>query len=55
MERINHQLSSTDVCEVFSPERVAAVCRRMGLVPGESMDIKSGYDFDKLEDRNKCW
>ena len=41
MERMNQHLGSTDECEIFSPERVAAVCKRMGLVPGESMDIKS--------------
>ena len=55
MERINCQLGSTEVSEIFSPERVATVCSRMGLVPGESMDIKSGYDFDTLADRKRCW
>ena len=55
MERLNAQLSSTDVCEIFSPLRVAGVCKEAGLTPGESMDIKSGYDFDKLADRTKCW
>ena len=55
MEHLNTQLSSTDVCEIFSPERVAAVCGRMGLTPGESMDIKSGYDFDTAVDRKRSW
>ena len=55
MERLSTQLSSTGVCEIFSPERVAAVCGRMGLTPGESMDIKSGYDFDTAVDRKRCW
>jgi hypothetical protein len=55
MERLNAQLSSTDVCEIFSPLRVAGVCKEAGLTPGESMDIKSGDDFDKLADRTKCW
>ena len=27
----------------------------MGLTPGESMDIKSGYDFDNAADRRRCW
>ena len=55
MERISHLLDSTDVSEVFSPARVAAACNRVRLVPGESMDIKNGYDFDILADRNRCW
>ena len=55
MERINQQLGSTNMCESFSPERVATACKREGLVPGESMDIKSGYDFDFLAHRTKCW
>ena len=42
MERISEQLSSTDICEVFSPERVTSVCKQVGLVPGVAMDIKSG-------------
>jgi hypothetical protein len=48
-------LMSTDVTEIFSPERVASVCKEFGLKPGMSMDIKSGYDFDKKEDRDRCW
>ena len=52
MENINRQLDAVDVCEIFSPERVTGVCKQAGLEPGEAMDIKSGYDFDKLEDRN---
>ena len=54
MERLDTQLSSTDVCEMFSPERVAAVCGRFGLTPANSMDIKSAYDFDTAVDRRKC-
>ena len=55
MERLDTQLSSTDVCEMFSPEKVAAVCGRFALTPGDSMDIKSGYDFGTAVDRRKCW
>ena len=36
------QIMSTDVSEVFSPERVTAVCKQYGLVPGEAMDLKNG-------------
>ena len=50
-------LMSVDVTDIFSPERVAAVCNEFGLKPGMSMDItgKSGYDFDNKKDRNRCW
>ncbi len=48
-------LMSADVTEIFSPERVASVCREFGLEPGLSMDIKSGYDFDSKKDRDRCW
>ena len=34
MERLSTQLASTDVCEIFSPEGVAAVCGRTGFTPG---------------------
>ena len=33
MERLNTQLASTDVCEIFSSERMAAVSGRVGLTP----------------------
>jgi hypothetical protein len=55
MERINSHLSRVDMSEIFSPKRVTAACKQVGLVPGEAMDIKSGYDFDKMADRQKCW
>ena len=31
MERLNTWLASTDVCEIFSIERVAGVCKKFGL------------------------
>ena len=49
------QIMSTDVSEVFSPERVTTVCKQYGLVPGEAMDIKNGYDFDLVSDQKKAW
>ena len=48
-------LMSADVTEIFSPERVAGVCKEFGLKPGMSMYIKSGYDFDNKKDRDRCW
>ena len=41
--------------EVFSPERVGKLCKEYGLDQGLSMDIMSGYDFDKAADRKRSW
>ena len=54
-EAMINGLMNTDVTEIFSPERVAQVCREFGLKPGLSMNIKSGYDFDDKKDRDRCW
>ena len=53
-ETVN-QLLSTDIMEVFSPERVTATCEKYGLKPGQAMDIKSGFDLDLAKDRKRCW
>ena len=37
--------------EVFSPERVARVCREFALVAGPALDLATGYDFSKPSDR----
>ena len=55
VESSRNGLMSADVTEIFSPERVASVCREFGLEPGLSMDIKSGYDFDSKKGRDRCW
>ena len=49
------QLMGVDMSETFSPERVTAVCKQYGLVPGQAMDIKNGFDFDLAVDRKKAW
>ena len=32
-----------DVSEIYSPERVAKVCKAFGLEPGSSMDLTNGW------------
>ena len=49
------ELASTDVVEVFSPERVGEMCKKFGLEQGAAMDLKNGYDFDSAKDRARCW
>ena len=41
--------------EIFSPERVGKLCKEYGLDQGMAMDLKSGYDFDRISDCRKCW
>ena len=41
--------------EIFSPERMTTVCKQYGLIPGQAMDIKNGFDFDLAAKRKKTW
>ena len=43
-----------DVSEIYSPERVAKVCKAFGLEPGSSMDLTNGWDFDLGEHRRRA-
>ena len=46
-----------DVTEVYSPERVVRVAKRFGLTTGSSMDLTTGWGFNredhKLQARSK--
>ena len=44
-----------DVTEMYSPPRVTIEAKKFGLRPGEAMDLLTGYDFDREEDRKKAW
>ena len=44
-------LLGVDVTEIHSPERVAKVCIKYGMKAGSSMDLLTGWDFDKTEHR----
>ena len=44
-------ISKVQVVEIYSPERVAKVAKRMGMEVGLSMDLVTGWNFDKTEDR----
>ena len=52
---IVEQLFRVGMSEMLSPERVTSVCKQYGLVPGQAMDIKNGFDFDLAVDRKKVW
>ena len=48
-------LMGVDITEVFSPERVAQVARRYGLVAGTSFDLTNGWDFTLEDHKRKAW
>ena len=43
-----------DVCEVFSPPRVGPEAVKFGLSAGDAMDLTTGWDFNKEEDRKRA-
>jgi len=47
--------TAPDIAEVYSPPRVAEEGKRWGLEPGESMDLTTGWDFRKREQRDRAW
>ena len=47
-------LKGVDVTEFYSPQRVNKLAANMGLVPGHSLDLTNGWDFDKAEHRVKA-
>ena len=39
-------VKGVDIMEVYSPERVAKLVVKFGLVAGASLDLTNGYDLD---------
>ena len=44
---IGKALQGSDVLELYSPVRVNAVAAKFRLVPGLSLDLTNGYNFDE--------
>ncbi len=44
-------MRGVDVSEIFSPDRVVKMAKAMGLTGGLSMDLRTGWDFRRREDR----
>ena len=44
------ECKSVDVMELYSPARVTEQAQIFGLRPGEAMDLKTGWNFDREED-----
>ena len=49
-----HIFCLLDVAEVFSPRRVSSEAAKFGLMAGEAMDLTTGWDFNRKEDRDKA-
>ena len=45
----------TDITEVYSPVRVAAVAAKYGLRPGSSFDLTNSRNFSIAEHRTRAW
>ena len=43
-------LERANVMELYSPPRLAAWAEKLGLRSGGSLDLSTGWDFDKKED-----
>ena len=48
-------LRGVDITEMYSPERINQVCHEFGLNKGTSFDLRSGWDFEKDDDRRGGW
>ena len=42
------------MCEVFSPPRVGVEAAKFGISVGDAMDLTTGWDFDREEDRKRA-
>ena len=49
------RLMSVDVAEMYSPPRVTAMGKEMGLKVGEAMDLTTGWDFTLERHRRAAW
>ena len=48
-------LARGNVTEVYSPERVTALAKQYSLTKGLAMNLLTGWDFNKSEDRKRCF
>ena len=46
--------TGADITEVSSPPRIAEAAKEVGLIPGDSMDLLTGWDFRKSADRRRA-
>ena len=54
MKLLVKMIKGVDLTEVYSPERVLKEAKKYGLSAGLAMDLLTGYDFNKPEDRKRA-
>ena len=47
-------MKDPDIAEIYSPPRVIAMGKKLGLRIGEPMDLTTGWDFRKPEHREQA-
>ena len=52
---LSASILGVDITEVYSPERVAQVAKKFGLVSGSSMDLTNGWDFGREDHERLAW
>ena len=52
---LSASILGVDITEVYSPERVARVAKKFGLVSGSSMDLTNGWDFEREGHKRLAW
>ena len=48
-------IMGVDITEIYSPERVAKVAKKFGLISGSSMDLTNGWNFDRDDHKKLAW
>ena len=48
-------IMGVEITEIYSPERVANVAKKFGLVSRSSMDLTNGWDFDREDHKGLAW
>ena len=52
---LSASILGVDITEVYSPERVARVAKKFGIVSGSSMDLTNGWDFEREDHKRLAW
>ena len=52
---VSAAISGVDITEVYSPERVARVAKKLRFVSGSSMDLTNGWDFEREDHKRQAW
>ena len=54
MQILSAVFRGVDIMEVYSPVRVGKICKKYHLVPGESLDLLTGWDLSKQAEQRRA-